>query len=466
VALEVGEEDIGAWDAMELPALRTSVEPVGTGAIELDLAFTLTEHRDEDDNPDGIEGALHYAADLFDHDTAESLARRLVRVLEQVAADPGRRVSDLDVFLDDAERGRPVEAPAVWSGSVPPVAADLAEDGPLGALVLDDQLRPVVAGAVGDLYLTGPAVDAGSADRTVGCPFGTEERRMLHTGLLARWSSAAALVVIGERRRPSTSVTTGAGDFDVLLPLRAGGHRPPLYCVHASGGLSWNYAPLLRSLPPNQPVYGVQARGLARTEPLPGSVEEMAADYVEQIRTVQPTGPYHLLGWSLGGRIAQAMAALLEAEGEEVGLLALLDAYPTDVGRLSRVRGNGASQEADEFDKQQEQQVELAAGIARQAGARSNLEEVMRNLRRVGPEHTSQSNGCDILLFVATADRPTHLPTADAIASWQPVTSGTVEPHEIPTSHMEMLQPAALAQIGAIVAEKLRPRPDRERTQR
>jgi nonribosomal peptide synthetase CepC len=345
---------------------------------------------------------------------------------------------------------------------VPAVAADLAKDGPLGALVLDDRLRPVVPGAVGDLYLTGPAVTA--ADGTVPCPFGTAGRRMLHTGLLARWSPAGALTVVGERRQSRASVTTGTGDFEMLLPLRAGGNRPPLYCVHASGGLSWNYAPLLRSLPPNQPVYGVQARGLARTEPLAGSVEEMAADYVQRIRAVQPTGPYHLLGWSLGGRIAQAMATVLEAAGEEVGLLALLDAYPTDVGRLSRARGN--DQEADAFDRQQEQQVELAAGIARQAGARSNLEEVMRNLRRVGPAHTSRSFGGDILLFVATVDRPTHLPTADATASWRPLTSGTVEPHEIPCGHMEMLQPAALARIGAVVAEKLRPRPERERTQR
>jgi nonribosomal peptide synthetase CepC len=261
-------------------------------------------------------------------------------------------------------------------------------------------------------------------------------------------------------------VTTGTGDFEVLMPLRSGGNRPPLYCVHASGGLSWNYAPLLRSLPPNQPVYGVQARGLARAEPLPGNVEEMAADYVEQIRTVQPTGPYHLLGWSLGGRIAQAMATLLEAEGEQVGLLALLDAYPTDVGRLPRTRGSAADKEADDFDKQQDQQLELAAGVARHAGARTNLEEVMGNLRRIGPEHTSRSFGSDILLFVASQDRPSHLPVDVAIASWRPLTSGTVEPHEIPTGHMEMLQPAALAQIGAIVAEKLRPRPESERTPR
>lgn len=380
VGLEVREEDIGAWDAMELPALRTSVEPAGPAATELDLVFRLTERRDEDDHEDGIEGTLCYAAGLFDQATAESLARQLVRVLEQVAEDPQRRISELDVVPGNAER----------------------------------------------------------------------------------WSTSGARTRVAERRRANTSASD---DFEVLLPLRTGGDRPPLYCVHASGGLSWNYAPLLRQLPSNQPVYGVQARGLARTEPLPGSVEEMAADYLEQIRTVRPAGPYHLLGWSLGGRIAQAMAVLLEAEGEEAGLLALLDAYPTDVGKFAHARGTG-NQEAQDFDKQQEQQLELAVGTAREAGARTRLEPVMRNLSLIGPRHTTRSFGSDILLFIASRDRPAHLPVADAKAAWRPLTSGTIEPHEIPAGHMEMVKPAALAQIGAIVAEKLRPRPERKRTQR
>nr|ACJ60991.1 TEG8 [uncultured soil bacterium] len=454
VGLEVSEEDIGAWDATELPALRTSVEPGGPEAIELDLAFRLIERRDEDDNEDGIEGTLRYAADLFDQATAESAARRLVRVLEQVAENPHRRISDLDIFLDDAERGRPAVAPAVWSGAVPPVVADLAKDGPLGALVLDDQLRPVAPGAVGDLHLAGPGVDAGTADQpSVPCPFGTAGRRMLLTGLLARWSSAGTLTIVGEQRRSSASVRTGTGDYEVLLPLRVGGDRPPLFCVHASGGLSWNYGPLLRHLPSNQPVYGVQARGLARTEPLAGSVEEMAADYLEQIRIVQPTGPYHLLGWSLGGRIAQTMAALLEAEGEEVGMLALLDAYPTYMGRKS-------SRDEEALERRKEQDLEHAGALVQGAGARSRLEAVMRNLWEVGPRHTAPRFAGDILLFVASVDRPEHLQVADAIASWEDFTSGTIEPHEIPTNHFEMVQPAALAQIGSIVAEKLRPRPE------
>lgn len=54
----------------------------------------------------------------------------------------------------------------------------------------------------------------------------------------------------------------------------------------------------------------------------------MAADYIEKIRTVQPKGPYRLLGWSLGGNVIQAMATQLQSRGEEVSLLVMLDAYP------------------------------------------------------------------------------------------------------------------------------------------
>ncbi|GAB3738563.1 hypothetical protein GCM10027598_66990 [Amycolatopsis oliviviridis] len=461
VGLRVDEEDIDGWSAAELPALRTGVEPGGTEAMELDLAVELTERFDDDDEPGGLEGALRYATDLFDQATAESLARRLVRVLEQVAEDPRRRISELDLFLDDFERGRPPIAPARWAGEVPRVIADLAGDGPLGALLLDDLLRPVAPGVVGDLYVTGPAVDEGPAELpTVPCPFGDEGHRMLRTELLARKTPAKTLVVVGERRRTPAAVKTG--DFEILLPLRVEGDRPPLFCVHASGGLSWNYEPLLRYLPANQPVYGVQARGLARTEPLPGSVEEMAADYLAQIRAVQPAGPYHLLGWSLGGRIAQAMARLLEAEGEEVGLLALLDAYPVYMGRKT----NGAASEEAALSKRNQADLDLAGQLVKGEAARSRLEAVMRNLWEVGPRHTSSPFAGDILLFVATVDRPEHLPVSVAKASWKDFTSGAIEAHDIPSNHYDMVQTAALGQIGAIVAEKLRQRPEGERTQR
>jgi len=118
----------------------------------------------------------------------------------------------------------------------------------------------------------------------------------------------------------------GSDPFLVLLPINTGPGRP-LFCIHPIIGLSWCYLGLAAQLPPDVPVYGLQVRGLTGPEPLPDSIEDMAADYVAQLRTVQPAGPYRLLGWSLGGCVAHAMATQLQTEGEQVSLLAMVDCY-------------------------------------------------------------------------------------------------------------------------------------------
>nr|AGS49834.1 peptide synthetase [uncultured bacterium esnapd16.2] len=118
-----------------------------------------------------------------------------------------------------------------------------------------------------------------------------------------------------------------------------------------------------------------------------------------------------------------------------------------------------AARDEEALEKRKQQELELAGHLVQGAGARSRLETVMRNLWKVGPAHTASPFTSDVLLFVAAVDRPAHLPVADAVAGWKEYTSGTVEHHEIVTNHYEMVQPAALAQIGAILAEKLRARP-------
>jgi thioesterase domain-containing protein len=117
-------------------------------------------------------------------------------------------------------------------------------------------------------------------------------------------------------------------EFDMLFALRGTGSRPPVFCVHPAGGLGWCYTGLLRHLERAYPLYALQARGIAAAEPLPATLEELVDDYLVRIRAVQPAGPYHLLGWSFGGVAAYALATRLRARGEEVALLALLDAYP------------------------------------------------------------------------------------------------------------------------------------------
>ncbi len=113
-----------------------------------------------------------------------------------------------------------------------------------------------------------------------------------------------------------------------LVEIQSQGTRPPLFLVHgAGGGMFWGYVNLSRHLGSDQPVYGLKSRGLDGREEL-GSIEEMAAQYVKDIRALQPHGPYHLGGYCFGGNVALEMARQLQEQGEQVALLALLNCSP------------------------------------------------------------------------------------------------------------------------------------------
>ncbi|WP_159915471.1 non-ribosomal peptide synthetase [Pantoea sp. 18069] len=113
---------------------------------------------------------------------------------------------------------------------------------------------------------------------------------------------------------------------------------PMLFVVHPAGGIVWGYRHLARALADagagrRRSVYGLQSPALDPDAPLPHSIDELARQYVQRILELQPRGPIHLLGWSVGGILAQAMAVELQARQRAVGLVALLDAYPADVWR-------------------------------------------------------------------------------------------------------------------------------------
>ncbi len=115
-----------------------------------------------------------------------------------------------------------------------------------------------------------------------------------------------------------------------LVPIQPG-EGPPLFCIHPIGGGVFGYAALARALDPYRAVYGLQAAGFDGPAALPDSVEAMAASYVAAIRTVQPAGPYHLIGHSFGGIVAHAMAVALIAAGDEVAVT-MLDTDRCDTG--------------------------------------------------------------------------------------------------------------------------------------
>ena len=115
-----------------------------------------------------------------------------------------------------------------------------------------------------------------------------------------------------------------------LVPIQPNGKRPTFFCVHAKGGNVLFYKDLAARLGNDQPFYGIQARRLAGRQVGHESVEEMAAYYIKEIKSLQPKGPYYLGGSSFGGLAAFEIARQLSAAGDEIGLLALLDTGTPD----------------------------------------------------------------------------------------------------------------------------------------
>lgn len=119
-----------------------------------------------------------------------------------------------------------------------------------------------------------------------------------------------------------------------LVPIcRGRADRRPLFCVHGAGGNVLNFKIISDRLGQDQPFYGLQAQGVdGRLAPL-SSIEEMAAQYVEAIRTVDANGPYRLAGYSAGGVIALEMAQQLKKDGAVVELLAMIDTLSPTAAR-------------------------------------------------------------------------------------------------------------------------------------
>ncbi|NYT23912.1 amino acid adenylation domain-containing protein [Alcaligenaceae bacterium] len=126
----------------------------------------------------------------------------------------------------------------------------------------------------------------------------------------------------------------GFGPVFTLKPDTGQG-RPALFCIHPAGGLSWCYGLLARRLPTPRPVHGLQSPWLnpAGDDKEPASLRELAGRYADRIQAMQAGGPYHLLGWSVGGIIAHEIACELGRRQARVGVVCLLDAYPADAWR-------------------------------------------------------------------------------------------------------------------------------------
>jgi amino acid adenylation domain-containing protein len=217
--------------------------------------------------------------------------------------------------------------------TAPARAADLASCDPLVAVLLELCAAVLERSDIGpddDFFVLG-----GTSVRAVRL-FAAVERRLGARLALSTLLEAPTPRALGERLRREHGIEvrrdhgpSGATD-PVLVTLRAGdpSRRPSFVAVHPAGGQLFAYAPLLASLPDDQPVIGIKEYGWGDPARRLESVEEYAAHYVDELLAERPTGDLVLAGYSLGGLLAYEMARLLDARGRRPRLVVLLDAAP------------------------------------------------------------------------------------------------------------------------------------------
>ncbi|HMH45801.1 MAG TPA: amino acid adenylation domain-containing protein [Pyrinomonadaceae bacterium] len=280
-----------------------------------------------------------------------------------------------------------------------------------------------------------------------------------------------------------------------LVSIQTQGSRLPFFCVHAVGGNVLEYYDLAQHLGSDQPFYGLQSRGLDGAHAPHTRIEDMAAHYIKEIREVQPVGPYFIGGRSLGGIIAYETACQLRAQGQEVGLLALLDSYPVGhqkllpqadsfsnrAGRFLKILGAHISnvrnlrwQEKPGYviSKLQYGPVRIKSKVWR------TIYQSYQNLGRDLPpalrdveefnwlaawKYRPKVYDGRVTLFWASRDLSAKF---DLIEGWQTLARDGMELHEIPGTHLDMIKEPHVGELARMLNDcllKAQP-PNRERT--
>jgi amino acid adenylation domain-containing protein len=246
----------------------------------------------------------------------------------------------------------------------------------------------------------------------------------------------------------ASRVATGspAGSVGVLLPIRARGSKPPFFCIHPGGGLSWLYMQLSRHVPADYPLYGLQSRGLDSSAQPARSIREMAADYIDQIQMVQASGPYNVLGFSFGGLVAQEIAVQLRAAGEQIGALVIMDAGPgamhAPVGEVHPYEPEAPNRAPISPDRE--------GGIHRDGAFFSTMsddefalyERNFKHCQELQRDHDAREFDGDALLVVSTENSESG-PRYGA-ERWRPYISGEISEFQVPCAHTQLMRPDML----------------------
>ncbi len=232
------------------------------------------------------------------------------------------------------------------------------------------------------------------------------------------------------------------------LPFRSG-TGPVLFCIHPASGFAWQYSGMMRHLGGNFPIVGLQSPRPNGVIASCESVDEMCERHLATLRSIQPQGPYHLLGYSLGGTLAQGMAARLQQQGEQVNFLGLLDTYPPEGQDWSSPSEEDAREEVAREEAEFMASTDDDALLQEEKTAMFNT--IVANyadaVQRLSTATTPRFDG-QATLFVAKNTLPEGM---DVQQAWAPYLQ-QVQIHELACEHMDILSPETLVTLGPLLA--------------
>ena len=238
--------------------------------------------------------------------------------------------------------------------------------------------------------------------------------------------------------------------LDTLLPLRES-DGPTLFCFHPASGFAWQFSVLARYLSPRWSITGIQSPRPQGPMASAASLDEVCEHHLRTLLAQQPHGPYYLFGYSLGGTLAQGIAARLRQRGEAVAFLGLLDTWPPETQNWAEKEANGLDPEVlAEIDRERE-----AFLAAQQGQASGELFSAIEGnyadaVRLLTTAYSAKFDG-KATLFVAEKTRQAGM---DPQVVWGPWVA-ELEVFSQNCAHVDIISPQAFEAIGPVVREIL-----------
>jgi amino acid adenylation domain-containing protein len=248
-----------------------------------------------------------------------------------------------------------------------------------------------------------------------------------------------------------------APDAESIIGINTGGSRRPFFCI-------CGYFDIARYLGSDQPFYKVDLKRLERIQDPASAIQQMATQCIEEIRSVQPDGPYYLGGHSLGGVVAFEIARQLRAAGEIISLLALLDPdppRPSMFGALRRAIGRPVSYIRHLFSLSLDEQKKAIMASSRskwnklrvRLAANRDFSAIAREDKALALEGTYRPDAYPgrITLFLASDANASDQPLFDPRLDWGRLASGGADVHVVPGDHETLLREPNVRILGQLL---------------